>query len=77
MASPQSPTQEPVEAIIISGDRKGELVFIPPEETALSPAETALLNALVEDARRMAESARAATEEAEALLQELRQARGK
>jgi hypothetical protein len=66
-----------MEAVIISGTRKGELIQLPDGESELTPAEAALLDTLVADAQRMAESARAAAAEAEALLQELRQARAK
>jgi hypothetical protein len=65
--------EECMEAVIISGTRKGELIQLPDGELELTPAEAALLDTLVADAQRMAESARAAAAEAEALLQELRQ----
>jgi hypothetical protein len=67
--------EESVEAVIISGERKGELIRIPQGEHDLTPAESALLDSRVEDAWRLAESARAAAAEADALLQDLRRAR--
>jgi hypothetical protein len=73
-----SPTaEEIVEAVIISGERKGELIRIPEAERELTPAEAALLDSLIADAWRLAESARAAAAEADALLQELRAGRSR
>jgi hypothetical protein len=75
MATPQPVIEESVEAVIISGARKGELIRVPEGERDLTPEESRLLDSLVEDAWRMAESARAAAAEADALLLELRQGR--
>jgi hypothetical protein len=66
--------EDAVEAVIISGARKGQLIRIGEGETELTPAEGACLDALTADAQRMAETARAARMEAEALLQDLRRA---
>ena len=75
MAGTPITAEESVEAVIISGERKGELIRISPGECDLTPAESAVLDALIEDAWRLAESARAAAAEADALLQELRRVR--
>jgi hypothetical protein len=64
-----------MEAVIISGPRKGEFIRIDEDEVELTPAEEALLDTVTESARRLAESARAAAAEADLLLQELREAR--
>jgi hypothetical protein len=68
---------EPVEAVIISGERKGEIITVRNGDVELSAEAQALLDSVVADAQRVAESARAAAAEAEALLQELRQGRSK
>jgi hypothetical protein len=60
-----------MEAIIISGPRKGEFIRVDEAELELTPAEAALLDSLTDDAWRMAESARAAAAEAELVLQQL------
>ena len=60
MASTQPAIQESVEAVIISGARKGELIRVPEGERGLTPEESSLLDSLVADAWRMAETARAA-----------------
>jgi hypothetical protein len=75
MAGTSPTAEESVEAVIISGERKGELIRIAVGERDLTPAEAALLDALIADAWRLAESARAAAAEADALLQELRAGR--
>ncbi len=75
MAGTPTTAEESVEAVIISGERKGEFIRIPPGERDLTPAESALLDSLIADAWRVAESARAAAEEADALLHELRRGR--
>jgi hypothetical protein len=72
MAGPPRIAEETVEAVIISGERKGELIRIPGGERELTPAESAFLDSLIADAWRLAESARAATADADALLQDLR-----
>ena len=72
MAGTPPTAEESVEAVIISGERKGELIRIPVGERDLTPAEAALLDDLIADAWRLAESARAAAAEADALLRELR-----
>jgi hypothetical protein len=72
MATPAP--QEPAEAVIISGPRKGKFITVPNGESELTPEAEALLGSLVADAQRMAESAQAAAAEADALLQDLRQA---
>lgn len=61
-----------VEAVIISGPRKGEFITLPATEAELTPEEEAALQALLEGTRELAESARAASREAEALLAALR-----
>ena len=63
-----------MEAIIVSGPRKGEFIRVDEAELELTPAEAALLDSLTDDAWRMAESARAAAVEAELVLQQLRTA---
>jgi hypothetical protein len=68
---------ESVEAVIISGERKGEIITVRNGDVELSAEAQALLDSVVADAQRVAESARAAAAEAEALLQELRQGRSK
>ena len=75
MAGPPTAANESMEAVIISGERKGELIRLPQGEQELPPADAALLDSLIADAWRMAESARAAAAEADALLQELRAGR--
>ncbi len=64
-------TQEPAEAVIISGPRKGEFITVPNGESELTPEAEAVLDSLIADAQHMAESARAAAAEADLLLQEL------
>jgi hypothetical protein len=61
-----------MEAVTISGPRKGEFIRVDEGEPELTPAAAALLDSLVDDARRMAGNARAAAAEADALLQKLR-----
>jgi hypothetical protein len=68
---------ETIEAVIISGPRKGELITVPKSELELTPDEESLLNSMIADAQRAAESTQAATAEAETLLRELRQGRGR
>jgi hypothetical protein len=75
MAGTPTTVEECVEAVIISGERKGELIRITQGEHGLTSAEAAVLDALVADAWHLAESAREAAVEADALLQELRQGR--
>jgi hypothetical protein len=77
MATPTATTEEPAEAIIISGPRKGEFIRVgnTDYEPALSPEADALLDQAVLAARSMAETARSARMEMEALLQEMREAR--
>lgn len=61
-----------VEAVIISGPRKGEFITLPATEAELTPEEEAALQNLLEGAQGLVESIRAANEEAEALLTALR-----
>jgi hypothetical protein len=68
---------ESIEAVIISGARKGQIIAVPEREPELTPHEESLLNAVVADAQQLVKSLRAVTDEAEALLKELRQAKGK
>lgn len=63
-----------VEAVIISGPRKGELITLPHTFDDLSPEVEAVVTALVAAANHMAESAKAVTAEAHALLLTLREA---
>ncbi len=65
-----------VEAVIISGPRKGEFITLPHTFDELSPEVEAAVTVLVAAANRMAESAKAATAEARALLLALREAGG-
>jgi hypothetical protein len=69
-------TVEPVEAVIISGPRKGEMIILSGEEPQITPEEQRLLDFAVEQAAQLAESARAAAAEADGLLQDLRRLRG-
>ena len=69
---------ETVEAVIISGPRKGEFVNIDPDKgevLELTPAVEALLDEMVASTWRMAESAKAAVAEAEGMLEDMRQRR--
>ena len=68
---------EPAEAIIISGPRKGEFIRVNGNENepVLTPEADALLDQAVQAARSMAENARATRLEMEGLLQEMREAR--
>lgn len=75
MAGTPTTAEDSVEAVIISGERKGEMIRIPGGECELTSAEATLLDELIADAWRVAESARAAAAEAEALLQDLRMGR--
>ncbi len=71
---------EPVEAVIISGPRKGEFIRVSPESEEmpeLTPAVEELLEQMAVASKRMAENAHAAVVEADGLLQDLRRARGK
>lgn len=69
-------TPATIEAVIISGPRKGELITLPQTFDELSPEVEAALTALIAAANRMAESAREETAEAKAILLELREAGG-
>jgi hypothetical protein len=75
MASTSSATEGSAEAVIISGERKGEFISVPEADLELTPAEAAMLDKLVEDAQRLAETAREARTEMDALLAELRETR--
>lgn len=66
--------EAPVEAIIISGPRKGELICVPDGEPIPTPAEEALLESIVQSADRIAVAARDAAARMDALVQELREA---
>jgi hypothetical protein len=77
MASTEPAVEEAVEAVIVSGARKGEFIRLRESEVELTPEAAALLDRLIEDAQRMAASAHAAAAEAEALLNELRQGKVK
>ncbi|MBV9849575.1 MAG: hypothetical protein JO250_07795 [Armatimonadetes bacterium] len=73
-----NPGTETVEAVIISGPRKGEFISIDPEASdmlEMTPEVEALLDEMVAGAQRMAENARAAATEMKALLQDLHQIR--
>ena len=75
-----NPGTETVEAVIISGPRKGEFISIGSDEgdvLELTPAVEALLAEMTAGARRMAENAREVFLEAGGLLEDLRRARGK
>jgi hypothetical protein len=72
----QLETPATVEAVIISGPRRGEFITLPQAFDQLSPEVEAAVTALVAAANRMAESAKAATAEASALLLALREAGG-
>lgn len=61
-----------VEAVIISGPRKGEFITLPQAEAELTPEEEAALQTLLEGAQSLAKSVCAANVEAEALLAALR-----
>lgn len=65
-------TQNYVEAVIISGPRKGEFITVPQGNEELSSEAENALAAVVADANRLAESTREAVAEAETLLQALR-----
>lgn len=71
----QSATEERIEAVIISGPRKGEIISIINDETEpqLSPEEEAMLDVIAVNAQQLAENMREARIEAEALLEELRE----
>lgn len=73
----ESATEERIEAVIISGPRKGEFITITNGEVEpdLTPQEEAMLDIVVANAKRLAENLRAARVEAEALVQEMREAR--
>ena len=81
MAGTSSAAEGYVEAVIISGPRKGEFITVPDTDweltRELTPEEVAMLDTLVRAAQGLAESARAAREEMDALLAELRQARAR
>jgi hypothetical protein len=64
-----------VEAVIISGPRKGEIIPLPTDTAELTPAEEAALDEIVESAHRLVENTYAAVAAAEALRDELRLAR--
>lgn len=72
----QTASEERIEAVIISGPRKGEFISIVngEAEPQLSPAEEAMLDFVVEQAKRVAENMRDTRLEAEALLNDLREA---
>lgn len=65
-----------VEAVIISGPRKGEFITLPEAETDLAPHEEKILDSifseLVAIAEHMAENAKAARIEADSMLEILR-----
>ena len=68
-------TQEPLEAVIISGPRKGEIITVPRQEMELSPAEEAVFDALAADFERVIASMRGFSGEVADLVQELRRIR--
>ena len=59
-------TEEYVEAVIISGPRKGELIRVRDREQELTVEEEAAFDALIEAAQKTGAGLRAAREEAEA-----------
>jgi hypothetical protein len=65
-----------VEAVIISGPRKGEFITLPESEEVMTPEIDLALQLCVKQAQHLAESARAAHAEAKSLLSVLRAARG-
>ncbi len=68
----KSKVEERVEAVIISGPRKGELITLANgAEPQLTPEEEAALDFAIEAAGRAAESARAAVEAAQKLNRKL------
>jgi hypothetical protein len=77
MATPTASTEEPAEAIIISGPRKGEFirVGVTDHEPALSPEADALLDQMVETARDIAERIQQTTRTAQTTLNKLRATR--
>ena len=70
----QKPT-DPVEAVIISGPRRGEIITLPESEYEFTPEEEALVDAMLESARRMEQTTREMLESSRALVRELRAAR--
>ena len=77
MATPIASTEEPAEAIIISGPRKGEFirVGVTDYEPALSPEADALFDQMVETARDIAERIQQTTRTAQTTLNKLRATR--
>jgi hypothetical protein len=75
MAVLQTAAESTMEAVIISGSRKGEFITLGSSEDEWSPEAEVLLDSLVAGAKRMAASAQAAADETDALLAELRKAR--
>ncbi|MBV9864662.1 MAG: hypothetical protein JO316_04885 [Abitibacteriaceae bacterium] len=68
----QSATEERVEAVIISGPRKGEFINVNSQaEPELSAEEEAMLNFVVQAAKRMSESAKALSNSVDLLLHEV------
>lgn len=77
----KSKVEERVEAVIISGPRKGELITLGngngEQETRLTPAEEAALDFLVEVSNRVAQSATEANASARALRERLQEVLGR
>jgi len=79
MSVAQPPTLERVEAVIISGPRRGQIITLAEDlqdlKRELTPEEEAAFENLQAALRQMAESTCAANEQARALLEDLRQIR--
>ena len=67
--------EDPVEAVLISGPRKGQIVVLPTDAAVLTPAEEAAFDEAVANARQLADHAHAAVAAAESLRDELRYVR--
>jgi hypothetical protein len=73
MSVPTSPpTEERIEAVIISGPRRGEIIELPAEAWNFTPEQEALLDEMIASANRMAETAQRMARETEEFSREFR-----
>jgi hypothetical protein len=75
MAAAQPVSAGRVEAVIISGPRRGEIVTLPEADLAFSAEDEALIEEMIASAHRMEAIARGMAEDTRALVSELRASR--
>ncbi len=77
MAGTPATATEAIEAVIISGERKGELIRLSDSDFDLTPTEATYLESLLVQARGIAENVRVAANEVDSLVHSLRESRAK